>query len=134
MSTELDCSTLWRGKAALIVQDIEVTGRIDDRKVSVNLHEATLLKSIERILSASSYVVISSAEKHLVIRMLGGTRDPADAGIDPQAESRDEAFDGLVSIFRDGPEVIPPSHPEGEGLTMADIEYYWSDSTDLDPA
>ena len=112
--------------ALLAGRPIEVIGPIEEREISVNLHEATLLESIDKVLSPSNYVVILSEDKSLVIRVLGGAGDRADAGHDPQAESRDDPVDGLVSIFRDGPEVIPPSQPGEEGLTMADIEYYWS--------
>lgn len=120
--------------ALLAGRPIEVIGPIEEREISVNLHEATLLESIDKVLSPSSYVVILSEDKSLVIRVLGGAGDRADAGHDPQAESRDDPVDGLVSIFRDGPEVIPPSQPGEEGLTMADIEYYWSFAPDLDPS
>ena len=120
--------------ALLVGRPIEVIGPIEEREISVNLHEATLLESIDKVLSPSNYVVIFSEDKSLVIRVLGGAGDRADAGHDPQAESRDDPVDGLVSIFRDGPEVIPPSQPGEEGLTMADIEYYWSFALDLDPS
>ena len=120
--------------ALLAGRPIEVIGPIEEREISVNLHEATLLESIDKVLSPSNYVVILSEDKSLVIRVLGRAGDRADAGHDPQAESRDNSVDGLVSIFRDDPEVIPPSQPGEEGLTMADVEYYWSFAPDPDPS
>ncbi len=122
--------------ALLAGRQIEVIGPIEEREVSVVLHKSTLLESIDKVLSPSSYVAILSDDKRLVIIMLGGTGDPAEGGIDPQAESADESFDGhgLVSIFRDGPEVLPPIHPGEEGLTLADVKYYWSFAPDPDPS
>lgn len=120
--------------ALLADRPIAVMGPIEDREVSVNLREATLAESIEKVLSPSNYVIVWSDEESLVVLMLDGIGDPAVAASDSPAGSRENSDHGLVSIFWDGPEVLPPSHPGGEGLTMADIEYYWSFATDPDPS
>ena len=115
-------------------RQIEVMGPIEDRKVSVTLNNATLSESIYKVLSPSNYVVVLSDQESVVVLMLEGIGDPAAAGSDSQADSRDDSSDDLVSIFRESPEVIPPSHPDEEGLTSADIEYYWSFAPDYDPS
>lgn len=120
--------------ALLAGRTIEVMGPLEDRKVSVTLNNATLAKSIDKVLSPSNYVIVWSDEESLVILMLDGIGDPAVAGSDSPAGSRENSDDGLVSLFRDGPEVLPPSHPGEEGLTMADIEYYRSFAPVYDPS
>lgn len=115
-------------------RQIQIMGPVEDRKVTVTLRNATLAESVDKVLSPSNYVIVWSDERDLVVLMLDGISGPAVVGRGSSARSRENSDDGLVSLFRDGPEVLPPRHPGEDGLTMADIKYYWSFAPDSDPS
>ena len=96
---------------------IEVTGAIGDRRISVNLQSVTLEKALDRILYRLNYVVVWSLDDRLSIRILDS-----------------EDFDEPFSLFPGDDEVWPPSQPGEPSITIADLKYYRSFWTDVDPA
>lgn len=118
--------------SALIGQEIEVTGRIDKRRVSAILDGATLDDSLARLLRPQSYIVLWSPEGRLSLHVLGGPEDSPAAEDDDAVPSG--ATDGLPpSLYPEGPEVLPPDRPGEPGLTAADVAYYRSFTAPVDP-
>ncbi len=121
--------------AELSGRTIEVTGEIDERRVSISLRDATLEESLERILRPLNYTVIWLPGNSLAIHLLGDSENDAIAASDSESREpmTDRLSDNPVSLFPGGEEVLPPSHPGEPGITSADINYYSSFHTQLDP-
>ena len=82
--------------SALIGQEIEVKGRIDERRVSVILDGATLDDSLKRELRPRSYIVLWSPEGRLTLHVSG----------DPQDDESSVAQDRPPLV---APDELPPS-------------------------
>ena len=111
--------------AELAGRSLEVTGSIGTRKVSVILREASVQEGLQRILGSSSYIVRTS-DDHLSIRVLGDSAGSDGPAVEPP-QPAEESIDAPLSLFPGDEEALP-----GSNLTIADINYYSSISTDLD--
>ncbi len=111
--------------SALIGQEIEVKGRIDERRVSVILDGATLDDSLKRELRPRSYIVLWSPEGRLILHVLGDPQDDESpvAHDTPPLVTSDEL---PPSLFPGGPEGVPPDRPVEPGLTAAGVTDYGS--------
>ncbi len=80
-------------------QQLEVRGNLGERKVSVMLRDATLQRSLEKILYPQGFVVDWSARGRATVHLLGGT------GVASTSFGRPRALDGTVG--RDKLRAVP---------------------------
>ena len=120
--------------AELAGKKLEVVGAADhERKVSISLRDATLQESLEKVLRPGNYVILWLPENRLRVHILDGQSDDG-TRVTQTAAPVEELYGEPVSLFPGGKEVLPPSLPGEPGLTIADLNYYRSFATDLDPA
>ena len=125
--------------AELIGIQIEVIGLSgDERRISVIFRNATLQKSLDRILAPADYVVIHSSEGTLLVLVI--ERNTADE-YDPARERTRELSDPSPNQLSAPEDLFPPDDLEdlfppdylGEhDLTVLDRKNYGSDVRDLD--
>ncbi len=106
---------LSQGEALEIVADmsgqqLEVKGDLGERKVSVMLRDATLQRSLEKILYPQGFVVDWSARGRATVHLLGGT------GVESTSFGRPRALDLSQT------ELFPPDGDQLVGLTVAENE------------
>ncbi len=129
---------------------IEVVGLSgDERRISVIFRDATLQKSLQRILASLDYVAIHTSQGSLSILVID--RDPADQS-DPAREQMGGLSDPSPDQFPTAEDLFPPDDllelarkdfklendgPDGKGLDLNDPDLFppdWSKSTDFTPA
>ncbi len=118
--------------AELAGWSVEVIGASDESRISVTLREATLKESLERILHPRNFAVIWSPENKLTILLIDDKRDAGRASGDLSSQAEGQ-IDHPISLFPGEEEVLPPVTPGGQGLTIADIEYYRAFDIPSDP-
>ncbi len=129
---------------------IEVVGLSgNERRISVILRDATLQKSLERILASVDYVTIHTSQGSLSILVID--REPADQS-DPAREQMGGLSDPSPDQFSTAEDPFPPDEllklarkefnfennsPDAKGLDLNDPDLFppdWSKSTDFTPA
>ena len=115
---------------------IELHGEVGDARTSLTLREASLEKSIERILSPLNYIVVWNLDGSVSVLLLDElAKQPAPGDAAEEATAAVEG-DSPLHIIGDT-EVVPPGEDGEEGLTEEDLDYYQSlsrptDSSEID--
>ena len=116
--------------AEMVGQRLEVSGDMGERKVSVVLRGATLQESLERILQPLDFIIEWLPKNRVTVYLLDREGSNAEAPVKAR-----EPIGGFADInfSARGDDGLPLSHLDVLLITSADMEFYNSFRTYIDP-
>ena len=119
--------------AAMDGHEVVLRDELPGRRVSVVLQQGNFEQNLKRALRGLNYVLTSTSDKKHTIWVFATGDDDSGSYEDISARPARVPVDP-ERLFPDGPLLVPPSEDGEEGYTEADVAYYRSTQTPVDPA